>query len=85
MSNAKRIFAKMQRTLSDWGQDDFDTLYKGFGFSCTEGSKHRLYFHDTYPELMATVGRHNSLAKGYARHAVTTIERLLELQAEENE
>jgi hypothetical protein len=77
---AEKLLQRMRQTLAGWGQDHFDTLYRGYGFECEEGSNHHLYFHPEYPELMATVGRHNKLHKGYASHAIETIDRLIELE-----
>jgi hypothetical protein len=73
----------MQRTKSGWGWSDLDALYRGFGFDREEGANHTLYVHPEYVELRATVARHNSLAPGYAQHAVKVIRRLKELEAAE--
>lgn len=79
MSSAEDIFEGMKRTKNGWSQDDFHTLYTGYGFRCREG-KHRFYIHSIYTDLRATVGRHKNLATGYAQHAVKIIEKLLEYQ-----
>ena len=83
MGAAQKIFERMQRTRSGWGQDDFRRLYRGFGFVEEEGGSHRLYSHPQHGHLRATVGRHNELAKGYADTAVRLIEELKRLQDEE--
>lgn len=86
MSSGEDIFEGMKRTKSGWGEDDLHTLYTGYGFTCREGKKHRLYVHPTYKDLRATVGRHKELATGYAQHAVKTIGKLLEyLKGEKND
>lgn len=77
---AQKLLEKMKRSLGGWGQDDFRTLYRGFGFEEVEGSNHRQYTHPKYPQLKATVGRHQSLAKGYAQTAIQLIEQLQALQ-----
>ncbi|MBI3734626.1 MAG: hypothetical protein HY259_14405 [Chloroflexi bacterium] len=82
MEEAEKILARMRVTKSGFGQKDFQTLYLYFGFHYREG-RDRLYFHPRYRELVAQVGRHNKLAKGYAAHAVKLIDRLKELEAED--
>lgn len=79
---AEQLFQKMQRTKAGWGQSDFRTLYRGFGFDEEEGGNYRGYTHPQYPFLAATVARYNQLARGYADTAVKLIKRLKELQAE---
>ena len=32
MSPAEKMLEKMRRTKAGWSQDDFATLYEGFGF-----------------------------------------------------
>jgi hypothetical protein len=79
MSAAEKLFEKMKATLNGWGQNDFKKLYLGYGFDeC--GTKHAIYIHPEYPELRATVSRHNSLPPAYASQAVKIISRLKELQ-----
>jgi hypothetical protein len=43
---------------------------------------HRVYIHPEFLDLRATVGRHRSLAKGYATTAVCLIDTLLARQVE---
>jgi hypothetical protein len=51
-----------------------------------EGGSHTIYIHEKYPDLRATVARHGELAKGYARHAIRTIDEVKRrLAAEEPE
>lgn len=85
MSKADKIFAKMRRTQSGWGQNDFRSVYLSFGFQMREGSNHTFYWHDKYPTLTASVGRHDALARGYAEHAIKIIARLQELEQERKE
>jgi hypothetical protein len=80
MSAAEKLFERMKRTKSGWGENDFRTLYTGYGFIESEGGKHIRFAHPTYPELYATVARQRSLPPGYAQTAVRLITRLLELE-----
>lgn len=82
MSAAEKMLGRMQASLNGWGQDDFRRLYIGFGFE-ESGTKHCVYIHSKHPHLRATVGRHNSLATGYASHAIKLIEQLKVLEQEE--
>lgn len=78
------LLEQMRRRRSSWGEDDFDRLYRSFGFReiTRPRAPHRVYMHPEYPDLRATVGRHHSLAKGYATTAVRLIDTLLGRQAE---
>jgi hypothetical protein len=60
-----------------------DKLYRGFGFLYREDGKHRVYWHPTHKGLMATVTRHDKLAVGYIQTAIRLVDRLLELQQEQ--
>jgi hypothetical protein len=82
MKSAEKLLRRMRNNPNGWGQNDFARLYSGFGFRATEVAKHRIYIHEEYPELRATVARHNSLATGYAQHAVEVIDKLKILQAQ---
>ena len=78
------LLEQMRRTRSGWGQDDVDRLYRSFGFQeiTRPRAPHRVYVHPEFPDLRATVGRHSSLAKGYATTAVRLIDTLVARQAE---
>jgi hypothetical protein len=67
---------QMRRRRSGWGEDDFDRLYRSFGFReiTRPRAPHRLYIPPEFPALRATVGRHRSLAEGYATTAVRLID-----------
>jgi hypothetical protein len=71
------LLEQMRRRRSGWGEEDFDRLYRRFGFReiTRPRAPHRVYVHPEFPDLRATVGRHRSLAKGYA----TTLSVLLRL------
>ena len=79
------LLARMRRQRSGWGEEDFDRLYRSFGFReiTRPRAPHRVYVHPEFPDLRATVGRHRSLAKGYATTAVRLIDTLLARQAEQ--
>lgn len=67
----------MRASKSGWGADDLDVLYIGYGFTRTEGASHRLYVHDGYPQLRATVGRHSPLAIGYVVTAIRLVDEVI--------
>jgi hypothetical protein len=79
------LLARMRRQRSGWGEEDFDRLYRSFGFReiTRPRAPHRVYVHPEFLDLRATVGRHRSLAKGYATTAVRLIDTLLARQAEQ--
>lgn len=79
------LLERMRRTRSGWGEDDFDRLYRSFGFEeiTRPRAPHRVYVHREFLDLRATVGRHSSLAKGYATTAVRLIDSLLARRAEQ--
>jgi hypothetical protein len=81
-SAAETLLEGMRRTKNGWGADDLRTLYLGFGFSCREGRKHRVYIHAEYSDLRATVARQRQLPVGYVQHAVSLIGRLERLKSE---
>lgn len=76
------LLEQMRRRRSGWGEDDLDRLYRSFGFReiTRPRAPHRVYVHPDYPDLHASVGRHRSLAKGYATTAVRLIDTLLARQ-----
>lgn len=66
---------QMKLTKSGWGQDDLDTLYRGYGFTLRQ-SKHRVYSHPLFPQLYDSVSRQNDLPPGYASSALKLIAEL---------
>ena len=72
------LLERMRHSRSSWGEDDFHHLYRSFGFQeiTRSHAPHRMYLHPEFPDLRATVGRHRSLAKGYATTAVCLIDTL---------
>jgi hypothetical protein len=73
-----QLLEQMRRRRGGWGEDDFDRLYRSFGFReiTRPPAPHLVYIHPEFPDLRATVGRHRSLAKGYASTAVRLIDTL---------
>lgn len=82
MIEGEKLLARMRASKAGWRQKDVETLYLSFGFKFREGSKHRFYFHPRYPQLYATVARHDPLAKGYISTAVRLIDELRQLEVE---
>lgn len=78
---AAKIRADMANNKSGWGQNDFDTLYAGYGFVLRQGGKHRFYSHPHFPQLTASVSRQNDLPPGYAQTALKDIAELERLVA----
>ena len=79
-----KLLEQMRRTRSGWGENDLDRLYRSFGFReiTRPRAPHRVYVHPEFSDLRATVGRHSSLAKGYATTAVRLIDTLVARQAD---
>jgi len=77
-----QLLEAMRRNRSGWGEDDFDRLYRSYDFEeiTRPRAPHRVYVHPSHPELRATVGRHRSLAKGYATTAVRLVDTLIRIQ-----
>lgn len=85
MPTAEELLERMRKNRFGWGADDLRKVYLAYGFEEEQGAKHTLYIHPDYPELRATVGRHRSLAPGYATTALRLVGKLRELRGEENE
>lgn len=81
MSNkARKLLERAKSTTAGWRTNDLVKLYESFGFEFREG-RDIVAIHPEYKELRASISRSSGeLANGYVRHAVKTIERLLELQ-----
>jgi hypothetical protein len=78
------LLEQMRRRRNGWGEEDFDRLYRRFGFRelTRPRAPHRVYVHPEFPDLRATVGLYRSLAQGYATTAVRLVETLLARLAE---
>ncbi|MFA5092356.1 MAG: hypothetical protein WC543_00165 [Candidatus Omnitrophota bacterium] len=75
-----KLLERMRCSKSGWRFTDLEKLYSKYGFEKKEGGKHALFLHPDFPELRATVTRHNSLPLGYIQFAVKLIDKLEELQ-----
>jgi hypothetical protein len=84
MSNkGRKLLERARSTTAGWTTNNLLDLYKSFGFILREGRGHIIATHPKYNKLRATISRSSGeLANGYVRHAVKTIERLLELKGE---
>ncbi len=80
MSRAEKLLARMRQTASGWKPGDFETLYRGFGFDSTAGSKHTKYWHPRFRHLWTTVPRADPLSRAYAAEAVELIDELHRLE-----
>lgn len=80
MAAHEKLLEKMRVSTAGWGQDDLRRLYEGYGFARREGANHTFYQHPDFPQLTASVGRHNQLANGYAQTAVLLLDSLFQLQ-----
>lgn len=75
--SAWKMYNQMNRTLAGYGESDFDTLYRGFGFISREG-RDRVYTHPDHPDLApAMVARHRSLSIKYAETALKRVDEII--------
>jgi hypothetical protein len=84
-SAAEKLLAKMRQTKQGWGQNHLHTLYLGFGFTCREGAKHRVYIHSKYKDIRDTVSRQGSLPTGYITDAIKKVDEVLRREADNEE
>ena len=84
-SKAYKLLEKMRRSKSGWKRHDLDQLYEGFGFIIIHGSNHDIVKHPNFPLLRTTLPRQNYLAIGYIEQAIKLIDKLLELEGNQNE
>ncbi len=72
----EKLRRKMRRSPAGWRLRQLHRLYTSYGFSRREGSRHVIYHHPEYPELRATVARHDPVRNVYVRDALNLIDRL---------
>jgi len=72
----QKLREKMRRSSAGWRLRELHRLYRSYGFHRREGSKHVIYHHPAYPQLRATVARHDPLRNVYVRDALDLIDRL---------
>ena len=84
-SKSEKLLQRMRNSKSNWKRNDLDKLYSGFGFEFSNGSKHDIFKHPSFPHLRRTLPRTNEIAKGYVVKAVKTIDELKRLEESTNE
>jgi hypothetical protein len=84
-SKHEKLLEHMRRARAGWKRGDLLSLYEGFGFVISSGSKHDIIKHPKYPLLRTTLPRHNYLARGYVEFAIKMIDQLKQLQESDNE
>lgn len=78
--SAWKKLERMRATATGWGENDFATLYQGFGFAEREG-RDRVYTHPDYPDLPpAMVGRHRELLPAYTYTALKRIDHIIQAE-----
>jgi hypothetical protein len=82
-TGAEKLLERMRQTKTGWKPRDLISLYEGFGFVVTNRTNHVIVKHPDFPELRATIPRHNYLLKPYVATAVKLVEKLMVLQQEE--
>jgi len=81
----EKLLEKARLSPANWKRKDLDRLYEAYGFVIENGSKHDIVKNAKYPELRATLPRHNSVVKFYVQFAVKLIEEMLEKDGANNE
>lgn len=76
MARDDKLLERMRRSKTGWSHDDLKKLYLSYGFLMRDGNKHSIFSHPVFPDLRATVARHNTLAIGYVQYAIKLIDKL---------
>lgn len=84
-SKAQKLLERMKQSKAGWKRNDLDKLYTGFGFIISHGGSHDIVKHPDFPQLRATLPRHNYLAIGYVEFAIKLVDMLLEMQKEKDD
>ena len=82
--SALRLFERVRRNKSGWGESHLRKLYEGFGFVARDVGDHVHYRHPDHLGLRGQVPRHRSLRDYVVADAVAAIDELLRLDAEED-
>lgn len=77
-----RLLARMESSPSGFRPQDFKTVLVGYGFEFREGSKHTVYQHNLYADLVITVPRHSKLRPWVARDVVKLVRTLCRREKE---
>ena len=73
-SGAFKRLARTRRSRNDWGEQHFEALLTGFGFSaCTKG-KHTFYVHGEFPDVYVVVPRSRRLRCYVADQVIEAID-----------
>jgi len=84
-SKASKLLERARRSKNGWTRDEIDRLYKGYGFIIESGGNHDKVTHPDFPQLITALPRHKRVASYIVRQAIQLIDRLTELQDEEEE
>ncbi len=82
-SAAEKLLERMRRTKQGRSPEDLHKLYLGFGCTCREGAKHRVYIHSRHHWIRDTVSRQSRLPMGYVSDAIKKIDEVRRLDAED--
>jgi hypothetical protein len=82
-SKPEKLLKRMRRSAAGWKPADLAKLYEGFGFEIRHGSRHDVIIHSRYPQLRTTLPRHKPIAKAYIAEAVKLVDKLRELEQQE--
>lgn len=71
-----RLLARMESSPTGFRPQDFKRVLVAHGFKFREGSKHTVYQHRLYADLVITVPRHSELRAWVAREVVKLVRTL---------
>lgn len=77
-----RLLARMQSSPSGFKPQDIKSVLVGHGFEFREGSKHTVYQHSLYADLVITVPRHSKLRAWVARDVLKLFRTLSQREKE---
>ena len=80
---AEKLLERMRQTKAGWKPNDLYSLYEGFGFIIKSGGSHDLVTHPDYPQLVTSLPRHKKLAKYVVGEAIKMVDRLKQLEQEQ--
>lgn len=84
VNREEKLLEKAKASPANWKRKDLDRLYEAYGFVIENGAKHDIVKYGKYPELRATLPRHNTVIKYYVQYAVKLIEEMLEKNGDQN-
>lgn len=77
-----RLLARMQSSPSGFRPIEVKSVLVGHGFKLREGSKHTVYQHCVYTDLIITVPRHSTLRAWVARDVLKLVRTLSQREKE---